>query len=57
MRANFPVDYSFTSVRIAIVEFLSIPPKYHAVVPPSPTEFSETIGPVFFNEMHGPIAP
>lgn len=37
--------------------FLSIPPKYHWVVPPYPISTSETIGPAFFKELQGPIAP
>jgi hypothetical protein len=59
--AHFTVLLSFTdgerSSITAIVELRSIPPNDHEVVPPSPTDYSATIEPPFFYEMHGPTAP
>lgn len=40
-----------------IVLFLSIPPINQLEVPPYPTSYSATIGPVFFKEVQFPKAP
>ena len=61
MYANFVDTLSFTfgdkSSTKAMVEFLSIPPRYQDVVPLSPIVVSDTIGPVFLRLMHGPMPP